>query len=112
MPFEAPRPAQPGILFGLLMLAVLFAACGGGGARLSEEGAAGVVRAKLGLENPGYTIHCEVREFRSEENAWTVRCSLTNVLGKRWSDWSVDDRTLEVTQLPGGEPGFPTAPAQ
>jgi hypothetical protein len=85
-------------------------ACGDGGSdrHLTESVAAGLVRGELGLANRSQTIHCEVLEFPDEDDVWSVRCSMTDALGKKWSDWSVDDRSSEVTALPAGDPGFPT----
>lgn len=95
----------------LAVALVTFAACDDRGAsepELAEATAAGIVREKLGGENQGSTVHCEVLDFEQETLVWSVRCSLTNAQGKKWSDWSVNDRTSEIHQLPGGEAGFPT----
>lgn len=100
-------------LFGALVM--ILAACGGDGSSgpsLSEDVAAGVVREKLGLENPGFGVFCKVIGYQSNEAKWEVRCWLSDAQGKRWSDWSVDDRSKVITQLPGGETGFPTKRAE
>lgn len=113
MDFLIKRPLRTVTL--LVLLGLVLTACGGGPgseSKLSESVAAGMLRAKLGRENPGSAVHCEVIDFQDNTRLWTVRCSLTSAQGKRWSDWSVDDRSGEITELPGGEPGFPTKRAE
>ena len=91
-------------------------ACGGGVGserQMSESLAAGLVREKLGHENQGFFVACEVIDFDANGAVWRIRCSLTNAQGTDWSDWRVDDRPQASShRRQMGEPGFPSSRSQ
>lgn len=91
---------------GVMLLVVTLMGCGTG-RQLKEETVAGMIRERLGRENQGSAVQCEVIDYRDEDRVWVVRCSVTSARGKVWTDWSVNDRSFGIEQLPGEEPSFP-----